>query len=68
MREHELLCIIYQLCITGLTIHEYSPALVMSHVKRVKCEAVRILGDGDQCVDDLGIGYPCISCRLFTDS
>ena len=33
----------------------YSPALEMSHVKRVKCEAVRILGDGDQCVGDLGI-------------
>ena len=56
MREHELLCIIYQLCITVLIILEHSPALEMSHVKRVKCEAVRILGDGDQCVGDLGIG------------
>ena len=58
MREHELPCTIYQLCITVLTMHEYSPALEMSHVKRVKCETVRILGDGDQCVGDLGIGYP----------
>ena len=49
-------------------MHEYSPALEMSHVKRVKCEAVRILGDGDQCVGDLGIGYSCIPYRLLTDS
>ena len=68
MREHELPCIIYQLCITVLSIHEYSPALEVSHVKRVKCEAVRILGHGDQCVGDLGIGYPLIPCRLLTDS
>ena len=45
-----------------------SPALEVSHVKRVKCEAVRILGDGDQCVGDLGIRYPCIPCSFLTDS
>ena len=68
MREHELPCLIYQLCITVLTIHEYSPALEMSQVKRVQCVAVRILGDGDQSVGDLVIGSPCIPCRLLTDS